>query len=60
MEYLEVFCFGVLFLKKNEWQVEKLPESVSLSCVYLEGQGEDVGAECGQGCAQVCSVSSCH
>jgi len=33
--------------------VENLPESVSLSCVCLVGQGGAVGAECGQGCAQV-------
>lgn len=33
--------------------MENLPESVSLSSVYLVGQGEAVGGECGQGCAQV-------
>lgn len=62
MEYLEVFVVGFAlfcFVDKNKWQLEKLPESVSLSCVCLVGQGEAVGAECGQGCAQVCSVSSC-
>ena len=36
----------------HKWQLENLPESVSLCCVYLVRQDEALGAECEQGCAQ--------